>query len=396
MKKERLAVTTSDAPLAPGTLKLKEPVYGRYQVAFAGGGLNQLASAGKLLKYWDIACDPSGNVSKDITARFLNGYVPIYRDEDRHDDRFLAGRRSDRKKEELIDQLVLGDPKSFNHLASKALIPREDGDGFTGVEALGVLKADVDQLGMLMACGIKEEHASLSRLATLSRQLHWYFAVYLPHLLATDERFQDVYTVFAGGDDLFLIGPWNRMIELAVVLREFFEQYTCGNPEVHFSAGITLHKPHTPLSRLAEESERALKQAKDKDEGRNRITLFGETAKWDEFLDLMEVKKTLLQWKEGGLVNNAMLYRLNEFILMAEAEQRVLRRKHIGIHDMECLKWHALFHYTAERNVGKGLQKEEKQRALEEFSRCMVWLKTYGARLRMALWDVLYNQRRSG
>ncbi|MDY0040049.1 MAG: type III-A CRISPR-associated protein Cas10/Csm1, partial [Desulforhabdus sp.] len=392
VKKTRLAITTRDAPLKPGTPKLLEPVYGQYQVAFVDGGMNDLALQGKLLKYWDISCDPSGEVSKNVTARFINGYVPVYRDFDRYDDRILVGRRSDKKKEELIEQMELGVPKTFAHLACKALRSSEaEGEAYTGAEALGVLKADVDQLGLLMACGIKEEHYTLSRLATLSRQFHWYFAVYLPHFLATDERFQDVYTVFAGGDDLFLIGPWNRMIELAAELRSTFEEYTCANPEIHFSAGITLHKPHTPLGRLAAQAEEALEKSK---KDRNCLTLFGETADWTNFLALQAIKGTLLRWKDQGIVNNAMLYRLNDFIRMAEGERCILRQKEIGIKDMECLKWHALFHYFVERNVGRGLHKEEKKRAIEEFSQCAVWLKKYGAAFKMALWDVLYQQRR--
>lgn len=37
--------------------------------------------------------------------------------------------------------------------------------------------------------------------------MNFFFVVYLPHLLKTHPDFRDVYTVFAGGDDLFLIGP---------------------------------------------------------------------------------------------------------------------------------------------------------------------------------------------
>jgi len=64
-----------------------------------------------------------------------------------------------------------GDPKTLNHLASLALNPAKDGEGFEGVAALGVLKADVDHLGLLMSCGLKNERFTVSRLATQSRQL---------------------------------------------------------------------------------------------------------------------------------------------------------------------------------------------------------------------------------
>ena len=36
-----------------------------------------------------------------------------------------------------------------------ALNPSRDSNGYEGMAALGVLKADVDHLGLLMACGLK-------------------------------------------------------------------------------------------------------------------------------------------------------------------------------------------------------------------------------------------------
>ena len=249
VKKERLAITSSDADIKGDDKKLLEPIFGYYQVAFVDGGMKEMARTGKLLRYWDISVDPEGNVSKDVTAKFINGYVPVYREGDLNDDRLLAGKKSEAKKQDLIDQLNEGAPKTFGHIANKSLNFKENGKGFCGIEALGVLKADVDQLGLLMSCGLKPERFTLSRLATLSRQLNWYFALYLPHLLKTNPQFLDIYTVFAGGDDLFLIGPWNRVIELASFLRQSFAEYVGRNQEIHFSAGISLHKPHAPPGR---------------------------------------------------------------------------------------------------------------------------------------------------
>jgi len=89
-----------------------------------------------------------------------------------------------------------------------------------------------------------------------------------------------------------------------------------------------------------------------------------------------------------------MIYRLNQFVEMAEKERRIVGREDVSLEEMECLKWHALFHYTAERNVGKDLKGQEKESALNEFSQTASWLKTYGSQLRIALWDIIYNQRR--
>ena len=315
VKKSRLAITTRGADIK-GMDKLLEPIFGEYQVAFVDGGMKELARSGQLLKYWDISFNPEGTVSKDVTAKFINGYVPVYRDEDFSDDRIIESKKSENKKEELIDQMKKDVIKTFGHIANKALNPKKNGNGYCGIEALGILKADVDQLGLLMSCGLKKERFTISRLATLSRQLNFYFAVYLPHLLKTNPDFMDIYTVFAGGDDLFLIGPWNRIIQLVDFLQKSFADYACHNDEVHFSAGICLHKPHTPLDKLSDTAETAIE--KSKDEGRNRVTLFSETVTWEKVEELENIKQTLKQWLEKGWINNAMLYRLNSLLEMAD------------------------------------------------------------------------------
>lgn len=162
------------------------------------------------------------------------------------------------------------------------------------------------------------------------------------------------------------------------------------------SAGITLHKAHTPLDKLAHQAEAALE--KSKNEGRNRLTLFGETCEWPNFLELRQIKQDLEKWLDEGLINKAMLYRLNEFIEMSEREKTVLQASEVRQEDIDCLKWHALFHYTTVRNVGKELKGEENEKArramIEEFEQAAVWLKQYGGMLRIALWDVIYNRRK--
>lgn len=404
VKQDRIAITAKDADIKGAGKKLLVPIFDEYQVAFIGGGLNEMARNGKLLKYWDISISESGRMSKDVTARFLNGYVPMYRDDDLDDGRYLAGRRSDEKKLAMIDEIRVdkerNSPKTFGHIAAKAQNKKADDSrkNYCGIQAIGVLKADVDQLGMLMACGLTEKDFTISRLATLSRQLNFFFAVYLPHLLKTDPRFMDVYTVFAGGDDLFLIGPWNRIMDLAHELRERFAEYTCHNEEIHFSAGISLKKPNTPLGKLANDAEDALEKAKDgnPDKGKrgNCITVFNETATWKEYVELREIRNRMKEWQEANLINNAMIFRMNAFISMADLAKEILKEGDVRLEDMECLKWRALFRYSTERNIGRHLKDEAgKKAAREQFGEAAGWLEKYGGRLRIALWDVIYNTR---
>lgn len=403
VKKDRIAIAVKDADIRGIGNRLLAPIFGEYQVAFTDGGLSDMARTGQLLKYWDISISESGEMSRDVTARFLNGYVPVYREEDLQDERYLEGKKSDEKKSAMIEEITVGGrntPKTFAHIAAKAQNERRCGDerSYCGIQALGVLKADVDQLGMIMACGLKEKEFTISRLATLSRQLHFFFAVYLPHLLKTDARFRDVYTVFAGGDDLFVIGPWNRIMDLAACLRERFADYTCGNDQLHFSAGISLEKPNTPLGRLAANAEEALEKAKSGNPNNETrgdcITAFNETATWRQYADLRKIRDILAAWHASELINNAVLFRMNTFISMAQTANEVLQKREVRFTDMECLKWRALFRYSTERTIERNVKGEmEKKAAREEFGKAAQWLEEYGGRLKIALWDLIYNNR---
>ena len=332
-------------------------------------------------------------LNNKLAIRFISGYVPVYKPEDEHDNRLLHGRKSDEKKLELIDMIKDGGAKSFHHIAKAALNASYDSaEKFSGSEALGILKADVDNLGKLFACGLPPERLNLSRLATFSRQMNGFFSIYLPHLLANDPRFQNIYTVFAGGDDLFLIGPWNRIIEFAPVLRESFARFACGNPGITISAGITVDKPGVPVPTVAERAKEALKAAKHG--GRNRVTLFGETVTWDEFADLQQKRDTLETWQQQGYLGKALLYRLNELMELARTEKALVSSgKPIELEAMSCLAWRSRFTYSATRNVGKTLDKETRRKALDEVMHIAKWLHDLDGKLKIALWQVLYNQR---
>jgi len=396
VKNEQISITDVDAKL--DGRKLLEPIFGRYQLAFPTGELEEMAREGKLLKCWNIGISKDGHFARNITAKFINGYVPKYEEEDLDDDRYLAGRKSDRRKEEMIEQIKVekeaNTPKTFAHLAVKSLNFSDVKGKFKGIEALGILKADVDNLGLLFACGIRKERFTISRLATMSRQMNNYFTTYIPYILKTEKNYKDIYTVFSGGDDLFLIGPWNRIIEFAGFLNESFKSYVCRNDNITISAGIALHKPNDPVLTLAETSEHALSMSKSN--GRNRIALFGATAKWADFSELEEVKATILKWLNSGTINNAMLFRLNEFIEMRRREEEI-KNGNVHLEDMECLKWRSRLKYTVVRNIGKWLKGEEKQKTIDEvMEKVANWLERYKGALKMSLWQIIYNNRKGG
>lgn len=389
VKAKRIAITTTAADIRGD--KLLEPIFGIYQISLdVDGKLAQLADKGTLLKYWDISISKEGEIAKNITAKFINGYVPSYDESDLQDERYIAGRKGEQKKLEIIDQITLDKdkkvPKTFAHIALKAL----NENTHQGTEAIGVLKADVDNLGLVFSCGL--EHNSLSRLATLSRQMNHYFSIYIPFVLSTRGEFKDIYTVFAGGDDLFLIGPWNRIVEFSLFLSESFKNYVCGNTQITLSAGVSVHKPGEPIPSISERAETAIK--KSKANKRNSITFFDETVKWQEFVELNTIKKEIETWMDKSFINNAMLFRLNTFSHMAKQEKELLEeRGEIDAEDWDCLKWKSNFKYNLVRNIGKKLKGDEKDKAIKEVEKAAMWLVQYGGAMKIPVWQIIYNQR---
>jgi CRISPR-associated protein Csm1 len=65
----------------------------------------------------------------------------------------------------------------------------------------------VDNLGEIFRIGLRKK-ATIARLSTLSFQISLFFEGWIKHLCEAREFDQLIYSVYAGGDDIFLIGPW--------------------------------------------------------------------------------------------------------------------------------------------------------------------------------------------
>ncbi len=390
VKNDKIAILTKNANIYGE--KLKEPIFDRYQLSFdVSGDLNEMANDGSLIKYWNISSAINGNVSKEITAKFINGYTPKYEEEDNKDPRLLAGGKTEKKKLELIDYIKEGYPKTFSHLAKKSLLNKTDKpDKFTGIEALGCLKADVDKLGLIFTCGL--QHNNLSRTATMSRQLNYFFSVYLPHILSSHTEFKNIYTVFAGGDDLFLIGPWNRIVDFASFLNDKFREYVCENPDITISAGISVNKPDMPVLSFSETAENALKNSKEN--SKDSLTLFGESVKWHEFKKLEEIKHKIEEWLKDKFINKSMLFRFNNFIELARQEKKLKVLDKFNMEDIECLQWRAKFKYNLTRNTGNDLNEQERKDAVKKVEESAEWIEKYAGAMKISLWQIIYNQRR--
>ena len=190
-----------------------------------------------------------------------------------------------------------------------------------GIDRIAVLRADVDNLGRAFVSGFPEEYTTLSRTAMFSRQLSLFFKHHINHILRNPKFFlnskkqeRNATIVYSGGDDLFIVGSWDDVIELAVDVRNELSEYSLGTLTI--SAGIGIYQPRYPLSVAAEEVAEYEENAKNYP-NKNAITVFEETYSWEEFIDkvvcekLCELEAFLSTSEERGM---AFLYRLLELI----------------------------------------------------------------------------------
>lgn len=161
-----------------------------------------------------------------------------------------------------------------------------------GIDRVGYLRMDVDNLGQIFASGLPER--SLTQLTALSRQMNYFFKVYLNSLaanrtdntpgfaqLTTADR-PDLLFIYTGGDDIFIGGAWNQIAEFAGDIYQSFRAYTGHNPSITISGGISLNTIKYPLYQAAAEAGEAEDRAKSND--KDSLDLFGETFKWNEWL----------------------------------------------------------------------------------------------------------------
>lgn len=356
--------------------------------AEASGRFGTLAANRMLRRCWDFASintndrDGTQALWNGFARRFISGYVPRSSDDDRG---ALAGRYDGIVPDD--ERTGPGDLLTFDMLACANRQPHEqDHARWIGICALGVLKGDIDNLGELFRIGLKQP--TFAKMAALSRQVNGFFAIYLPWLLAREYR--DIYTVFAGGDDFFLIGPWRSVQKLAHRLHSEFKHYVAENPAIHFSAGIATQKPGAPIHSIAELAEAALTASKARD-GKNAITCFGETVPWSGWAALeaaLERLNDLRLSNEAGL-SGGFVYGLLQFVDMR-------RREQLG--EPEAAMWRSRLAYRTRRFVvdkRKGLDEEGKRRLTAQLIHEIgsTGIEKLGAAYRIVLFNHLYQFR---
>jgi len=281
-----------------------------------------------------------------------------------------------------------------------------------GSEKLGYLKADVDNLGAVFIEGFKTNR-SISRLHRLSLEMDLFFAGFINRLGEKEKIYtyicdnckKDIvwskeiiieekedrlltkevywvkndsklcehcsksginlcYTVFSGGDDLFLIGPWDVTIDLASTIQKSFTRFTGDNHSLTISAAIEILNPTFPVQRgakIVEEELESVKTAllgfdillnKPKKPEKDALSIFGEKVRWRSrevkksvkdvvlrepgFFELLDLAKKIYNTPDGSKPKRGWFYKLlnvwnqtfNQFSISTIADRDILFEKH--------------------------------------------------------------------
>lgn len=239
-----------------------------------------------------------------------------------------------------------------------------------GVPRLGYIKADVDNLGKLIARGLPKDDRTISRIHTISNQLQFFFAGYLNQIcdefvvypslcskcleqvkekkgreivLFTEvedtekpvestwyevdkpceackkKAVNSCYITYSGGDDLLIIGPWDTAIRLSNRIYEEFRRFTCENPNITLSAGIAIVSHRLPVSRAVNIAEELLEEAKGYHSGivsKNHVSLFDECLPWREGMgdrglsSLIDITDQMIDAVNNKKISKGMVYSL--------------------------------------------------------------------------------------
>ena len=244
-----------------------------------------------------------------------------------------------------------------------------------GVKRLGVLRMDVDNLGALFQRGLGNG-STLPKVAALSFNISLFFEGWVGTLAAQQNQ-QDgtdrLYSIYSGGDDLFFVGAWDAVLDLAVSIQQDLTDYAAHHPGIHASAGVTLVGGKYPLSQAAQDAGEAEHQAKAA--GKNAIAFLGQAVPWQSTarevgFDRVQARvEEITGWVDSDRLNRSFIMALHSI----DEEWKAWRQQESStsarfLHKNQALYlgpwlWHLIYSLTrtVERNGDSDLRRDIDQ-----------------------------------
>ncbi|MCX7837384.1 MAG: type III-A CRISPR-associated protein Cas10/Csm1, partial [candidate division WOR-3 bacterium] len=160
-----------------------------------------------------------------------------------------------------------------------------------GIKRWAVLRADVDNLGKVFSIGLGEEDRTISRISMLSEMLSLFFNAQVEKIAREDKFKDNLYVIYSGGDDLFVIGSWSILTDFAKRLYIDFRKFTGETLTLSASIYIAPTKKF-PVYQSADSAKEDLDLAKQGE--KNKLTFLGKPIPWEHLYDLEKIKEKIL------------------------------------------------------------------------------------------------------
>ncbi len=211
------------------------------------------------------------------------------------------------------------------------------------MKRLGVLKMDVDNLGLLFKERVIEP--SFSSLATLSGLFDQFFSGYINYLRDQEPYRDKVLIVYSGGDDLFAVGAWDAVTRFAAEIKNQFTVFT-GRNDITFSTGIAMIPGKYPISKgieMANEAELYAKSQMIHKKQKDAINILQVTLQWGEWQQVEHWIHTFENWLNEGKITMGLLQLLLRYYSIYHTALKENRVDYSW-------KWKAAYNLSRRRN----------------------------------------------
>ena len=260
--------------------------------------------------------------------------------------------------------------------------------GIKGDTYLGVLRMDVDGMGKKFIIGF----STLDDYRDFSKRAKYFFEYYIGgkkyekedgigkgYLLDEEDqqsgkKYRDFANViYAGGDDLFIVGRWDKVIDFAKLIHQktieefkddaYIDIFASEKPlrKISISGGIAIVKPKFPIAKAAEMAGDAEDVAKQGE--KNAFNLFGKNISWEKEFDFVEeFKNKFVNYvsnynKDYGFGKSI----LHKIMLYSEIADMNVEREAKGKPKNYSYMWHISYFMTRFMEKFKGFDREPNE-----------------------------------
>ena len=230
---------------------------------------------------------------------------------------------------------------------------------YAGNTNLGILRMDVDGLGKRFITGFD----SISQYKAFSERLVEFFEKETEKIQQESVFKPYLNIIYAGGDDLFVVGRWDKVIDFAErIHQETKERF--GSDGISISGGVAIVQPKFPIAKAAElagDAESAAKQFRNGE--KNAFCMLGKTVSWNQEFDYVKSFKqqfvTLIKEYDlsKGILHKLMLY-------SSIADRNKMLRKEGKAENFSYI-WHISYYLT------RFMKRYESNRVVCDFCRSL-------------------------